>query len=262
MTVADIDALLYLPGHPRRAAASGPCASRRCSPGWQASFQALLDAAGGRRDGGQRRADRGRARRRRGRGSARCGSTAIRARERTVLSLSGWPTRGQRAAASRAARAVPDRPAAAASPGGRRCVRSYSLSGPPERPIPDQRQARAARRGQPLHARHRVRAGDRLDVAAPRGTFTLARATAPVLLISAGVGATPVLAMLHALAARRLGPRGLVAARRAQPGRARRSPPRPARCSRALPARAPRMSATAAPSRATRPAGTTTAPGG
>ena len=45
----------------------------------------------------------------------------------------------------------------------------------------------------------RVRRGDRLDVAAPRGTFILRPSDAPVLLLSAGVGATPVLAMLHAL---------------------------------------------------------------
>ena len=37
-------------------------------------------------------------------------------------------------------------------------------------------------------------------IAAPRGTFILDRTDAPVLLISAGIGATPVLAMLHALA--------------------------------------------------------------
>src|SRR4029453_11954977 len=49
-----------------------------------------------------------------------------------------------------------------------------------------------------LHAGLAV--GDQLDVAAPRGTFILDRGQAPVLLISAGIGATPVLAMLHALA--------------------------------------------------------------
>ena len=42
--------------------------------------------------------------------------------------------------------------------------------------------------------------GDQLDIAAPRGTFILDATDAPVLLISAGIGATPVLAMLHALA--------------------------------------------------------------
>src|SRR5437763_5270837 len=50
-----------------------------------------------------------------------------------------------------------------------------------------------------LHTRLAV--GDQLDVGAPRGTFLLdATSDAPVLLVSAGIGATPVLAMLHALA--------------------------------------------------------------
>jgi ferredoxin-NADP reductase len=40
-------------------------------------------------------------------------------------------------------------------------------------------------------------------VAAPRGDFTLDAGTGPVLLISAGIGVTPVLAMLHELAAAR-----------------------------------------------------------
>jgi len=44
-----------------------------------------------------------------------------------------------------------------------------------------------------------------LEVAAPRGTFVLQPGDSPVLLISAGVGATPVLAMLHALAGTRSG---------------------------------------------------------
>jgi hypothetical protein len=46
-----------------------------------------------------------------------------------------------------------------------------------------------------------VREGDVLDVSAPRGSFTLQRGDGPVVLLSAGVGATPVLAMLHSLAA-------------------------------------------------------------
>jgi ferredoxin-NADP reductase len=49
----------------------------------------------------------------------------------------------------------------------------------------------------------RVSAGDVLEVAAPRGSFVLRDGTGPVVLISAGVGATPVLAMLHALARER-----------------------------------------------------------
>ncbi len=46
-----------------------------------------------------------------------------------------------------------------------------------------------------------LRPGDVLDVSAPRGTFTLRPGDGPIVLLSAGVGATPVLAMLHALAA-------------------------------------------------------------
>jgi ferredoxin-NADP reductase/ferredoxin len=46
-----------------------------------------------------------------------------------------------------------------------------------------------------------VRAGSRLEISAPRGSFTLAAGASPVVLISAGVGVTPMLAMLHAAAA-------------------------------------------------------------
>src|SRR6185369_6421083 len=48
-----------------------------------------------------------------------------------------------------------------------------------------------------------VRVGDALDVSSPRGSFILQSGDRPVVLISAGIGATPVLAMLHALAAAR-----------------------------------------------------------
>jgi ferredoxin-NADP reductase len=51
------------------------------------------------------------------------------------------------------------------------------------------------------YLREHVRVGDALDVSAPRGTFVLQPGDAPVVLLSAGIGATPVLAMLHALAA-------------------------------------------------------------
>ena len=49
----------------------------------------------------------------------------------------------------------------------------------------------------------RARVGDALDVSAPRGTFTLRPGEGPVVLLSAGVGATPVMAMLHTLASER-----------------------------------------------------------
>jgi ferredoxin-NADP reductase len=46
-----------------------------------------------------------------------------------------------------------------------------------------------------------VRPGDIIEMSAPRGAFTLQPGDGPVVLLSAGIGATPVLAMLHALAA-------------------------------------------------------------
>jgi ferredoxin-NADP reductase len=47
----------------------------------------------------------------------------------------------------------------------------------------------------------RAREGDVLEVSAPRGCFILRPDQSPVVLLSAGVGATPVMSMLHSLAA-------------------------------------------------------------
>jgi ferredoxin-NADP reductase/MOSC domain-containing protein YiiM len=46
-----------------------------------------------------------------------------------------------------------------------------------------------------------LKVGAQLDVAAPRGEFVLRDGDEPVVLLSAGIGVTPVLAMLHALVA-------------------------------------------------------------
>ena len=53
------------------------------------------------------------------------------------------------------------------------------------------------------YLREHVRVGDVLDVSLPRGSFILQSGERPVVLLSAGIGVTPVLAMLHALAAAR-----------------------------------------------------------
>jgi ferredoxin-NADP reductase/MOSC domain-containing protein YiiM len=47
----------------------------------------------------------------------------------------------------------------------------------------------------------KLQTGDVVEASAPRGSFTLRPGDDPVILLSAGIGATPVLAMLHALAA-------------------------------------------------------------
>jgi ferredoxin-NADP reductase/ferredoxin len=86
--------------------------------------------------------------------------------------------------------------------GGERAVlRNYSLSGPATGGyyrVTVKREHDGVASGY-LHGELAV--GDQLEVGAPRGTFILDGTRAPVLLISAGIGATPVLAMLHALAA-------------------------------------------------------------
>jgi ferredoxin-NADP reductase/ferredoxin len=81
---------------------------------------------------------------------------------------------------------------------GEQLTRSYSLSD-----LPDKRGYRISVKCEgagSTYLHERVKVGDILDVAAPRGNFVLRNGTCPVALISAGVGATPVLAMLHALA--------------------------------------------------------------
>jgi ferredoxin-NADP reductase len=80
-------------------------------------------------------------------------------------------------------------------------LRSYSLSG-----LPDAARYRITIKEEPhgiasTYLSTQLRTGDVLDVSAPRGAFALQRGNRPVVLLSAGVGVTPVLAMLHALAA-------------------------------------------------------------
>jgi ferredoxin-NADP reductase len=82
-------------------------------------------------------------------------------------------------------------------------VRSYSLSAAPaggSYRISVKHEPHGAASG---YLTSRLRPGMTLDVAAPRGDFTLEDGTGPVLLLSAGIGVTPVLAMLHRLAAGR-----------------------------------------------------------
>src|SRR5207249_1558905 len=87
--------------------------------------------------------------------------------------------------------------------GGASLFRSYSLSGS----LSTQRY-RISVKIEPngaagMYLRDHVRVGDALDVSSPRGSFILQSGECPVVLLSAGIGATPVLAILHALAAAR-----------------------------------------------------------
>ena len=86
-------------------------------------------------------------------------------------------------------------------PDGPVLLRNYSLSD-----LPSADHYRVSIKLEPngaasTYLHHQVKVGDLLDVAAPRGNFTLQPGDKPVVLLSAGVGATPVLAMLHSLGA-------------------------------------------------------------
>jgi ferredoxin-NADP reductase len=87
--------------------------------------------------------------------------------------------------------------------GGPPLFRSYSLSGAISTEL-----YRISVKVEPngaagTYLHERVRVGDVIEASSPRGSFVLQRDERPVVLLSAGIGATPVLAMLHALAAAR-----------------------------------------------------------
>ena len=201
MTVADVDGLLYLPA-PSRERVLTALRIPALSDGWKASFRAIA---------AQAQAPAGAA-----------GNAGL----ATVSPPPAWPgfrslavTSVDRESDSVISVRLAD-PAGTALPpplpgqfltlrlnvvpDARPLLRSYSLSGAPDAGsyrISVKREAHGVG-SQFVHTR--VRPGDLLEAAAPRGTFVLEPGDSPVLLISAGVGATPVLAMLHALAAGRL----------------------------------------------------------
>jgi ferredoxin-NADP reductase/MOSC domain-containing protein YiiM len=195
MTVAEMDALLYLPGHPRQQVLRA-LRIPALSGGWKASFTEMLDQSGqGAGNAGLTEASPPPV----WPGFRPLAVTGIGRESETVISVHlADPGGGSVPAALPGQfltlRLHPD-------PAGRPLLRSYSLSGPPgarDYRISVKREEHGAG-SQFLHTR--VRAGDLLEAAAPRGAFILRPGQAPVLLISAGVGATPVLAMLDALVA-------------------------------------------------------------
>jgi ferredoxin-NADP reductase/MOSC domain-containing protein YiiM/ferredoxin len=194
MLVAEADALLYLPGHTRQQLLRA-LRIPALSPGWQASFRALLvegQAGGG--NAGLAVTSPPPA----WRGFRALSATAIIHESDSVISIrledpNGAPLPAARPGQYLTVRVRPDKTQ-------RSLLRNYSLSGPPDAGyyrIAVKREHDGAASGY-LHTQLAV--GDRLDVAAPRGTFLLDHTDTPVLLISAGIGATPVLAMLQALA--------------------------------------------------------------
>jgi ferredoxin-NADP reductase len=80
-------------------------------------------------------------------------------------------------------------------------LRSYSLSSEPSEDRYRISVKREAHGAAGAYLDMQVRVGDVIEVSAPRGNFTLGSGGGPVILLSAGIGATPVLAMLYTLAA-------------------------------------------------------------
>jgi ferredoxin-NADP reductase len=193
LSVADTDALLYLP-RPDIAKLRVALQIPALSPGWQDSFRDLLAALSGGRVPGTGPLETV--------GPAWPGFRALRVtkvvRESTTVSSIHLATEdGSQLPAVRAGQYLTLRITGAGPPTP---VRNYSLSA-----APGASTYRISVKREPYgvasnYLDDKLRAGDVLDAAAPRGEFVLDASTCPVLLISAGIGVTPVLSMLYELA--------------------------------------------------------------
>jgi len=200
ITVAEIDALLYLPGHSReqlQRALQVPALSR----GWQDSFQRMLqqDSSSKNVIGNLGLANEEQAPAWPGFRQMRVAQ--IRKESDSVSSFVLAPIDGQPLPVFQAGQFVvlrllvdPDKPPV---------FRSYSLSD-----LPGADHLRISIKNElngigSSFLCNRTHEGDVLEVSAPRGSFVLHPSQSPVVLLSAGVGATPVMSMLHTLVAER-----------------------------------------------------------
>jgi ferredoxin-NADP reductase/MOSC domain-containing protein YiiM len=200
ISVAEVDALLYLPGHSREQlerALRIPALSK----GWQSSFQAMLqqDLSSKTTVGNAGLANEERAPAWPGFRQMRVAN--MNKESDSVISFLLEPIDGQPLPVFQAGQFVvlrllvdPDKPSV---------LRSYSLS---DLPAADHFRISVKNEsngvGSSFLCNH-AQLGDLLDVSAPRGSFSLRPGQNPVVLLSAGVGATPVMSMLHSLAAER-----------------------------------------------------------
>jgi len=199
MTVSEVNALLYMPGHPRSQLEQA-LRIPALSAGWRASFQALIERA----EGGAAVTGNPGLAPAIGPPPAWVGFRPLRVSRKnressSATSLMLEPTDGHPLATALPGQFVVLRLRAALNAPA--LLRSYSLSGE----LSDARCRVSVKRethgAAGAYIDTQVRVGDVLDVSAPRGSFTLRAGDGPVILLSAGVGVTPVLAMLHALAA-------------------------------------------------------------
>ena len=213
VTVAEIDALLYLPGHSREQLESS-LRIPALSPGWKGSLQALLEQ-----------------------GATETGNPGLTGSAGPPPAWSGFRplrvTKVDRESSnviSLSFEQLDGSPLPAALPGqflvlrlriapdARPILRNYSMSGAPGANAYRVSVKHEVNGVGSSFLHNQVHAGDVLEVSAPRGAFTLRSSDAPVVLMSAGIGATPVLAMLHSLVLDGVISRSLVALRSAEPG--------------------------------------------
>jgi ferredoxin-NADP reductase/MOSC domain-containing protein YiiM/ferredoxin len=200
MTVAEINALLYSSDHARDRLERA-LRIEALSPGWRSSFEALLQSRTTAGRSGNAGLAPAAAAHPAAPGFRPLTVTAIDHESADVISLTMESADGRPLPTALPGQYVVLRLQPTA--GGTPLFRSYSLSGP----VSTER-CRISVKTEPngaagAYVREHVRVGDTLDVSAPRGSFVLQSGDRPVVLLSAGIGATPVLAMLHALAAAR-----------------------------------------------------------
>jgi len=198
MSVSEINALLYTPGHPRdrlERALRIPA----LSAGWRNSFAALLEQQ--HKDGaatgnpglvaasGPSPAWRG----------FRPFRVSRKVRESdTVTSLVLEPRDGRPIAAALPGQFIVLQLGPVSAPA---LMRSYSLSGMPNVVSYRVSIKREAHGAASAYVADKLDVGDIVQASAARGSFALQEGERPVVLLSAGIGVTPVLAMLHVLAA-------------------------------------------------------------
>jgi ferredoxin-NADP reductase/MOSC domain-containing protein YiiM len=200
MTVTAINALLYLPPHPRDGLERA-LRIEALAHGWRGSFEALLQSEQNEVEPGNAGLAPAAAAHPASPGFHSLVVTSIDRESADVLSFAMQSAEGQQLPMAMPGQYVVVRLQPTA--GGPTLFRSYSLSGPLSR-----ERYRISVKIEPDGAagnqlREHLRVGDRLDVSSPRGSFVLQAGERPIVLLSAGIGATPVLAMLHALAAAR-----------------------------------------------------------
>jgi MOSC domain-containing protein YiiM/ferredoxin-NADP reductase len=198
MTVAEINALLYSSDHPRDQLERA-LQIAALSPGWRSSFQALLQSQTTTTASGNAGLAPAAASHPAAPGFRPLRVIALEQECADVLSLTMQSTDRLPLPAALPGQYVVLR--LQPTSGGSPLFRSYSLSGP----ISTDRY-RISVKIEPNGAagnylREHIGTGDALDISAPRGSFILESGQRPLVLLSAGIGATPILAMLYALAA-------------------------------------------------------------